>query len=105
MHAIVQVGSLQYRVKEGDTIDTQLVDEKDGATVTLDKVLFFSSGSAVKIGRPYLKEVKVVAKVLNQHKAEKVISFKYRRRKNSLWKKGHRQQLTALNITKITADK
>lgn len=104
MFAIIQLGSLQYKVSEGDTIDAQLLDEKEGKTVTCDKVLFFSNGSNVKIGQPYLKDVKVTAKVVNHHKAKKAISYKYLRRKNSSWKKGHRQQLTRLNITKIAAD-
>ena len=105
MYAIIQVGSLQYKVSEGDSIDTQLVDGKDGKDITLDKVLLLADGSNVKIGQPYLKDVKVTAKILRHHLADKVISFKFRRRKNSLWKKGHRQKLVTLNITKIAAEK
>ena len=105
MYAIVQVGSLQYKISEGDSIDTQLFGSKEGANVTLDKVLLFADGATVKIGQPYIKGIKVTAKVMRHHLAAKVISFKFRRRKNSLWKKGHRQKLTTLNITKITADK
>ena len=105
MFAIVQVGSQQFRIAEGDSIDTQLFDKKEGSSITLDKILFFSDGSAVKIGQPFLKDVKVTAKVVRHFKADKAISFKYRRRKNSLWKKGHRQQLTTLNITKIAPEK
>ena len=105
MFAIVQVGSQQYRVKEGDTIETQRLDDKEGINVSLDKVLMISDGSTVKVGQPYLKGVKVTAKVVDHSLDEKVISFKYRRRKNSLWKKGHRQQLTTLHITKINSDK
>ncbi len=103
MYAIVQIGSLQYKVTQGDTIDAQLMDEKEGASVTLENVLLFSDGKEVRVGRPYLTDVKVVASVVEHHKDDKVISFKFRRRKNSLWKKGHRQKLTSLNITKITA--
>ncbi len=105
MFAIVQVGSQQYRVKEGDKIDTQRLDDKEGINVSLDKVLMISDGSTVKIGQPYLKGVKVTAKVVDHPLDQKVISFKYRRRKNSLWKKGHRQQLTTLHITKIVSEK
>ena len=105
MYAIVQVGSQQYKVSEGDSIDTQLLDDKEGINITLDKVLLVADGENVKIGQPYLKDAKVTAKVLCHHLADRVISFKFRRRKNSLWKKGHRQKLTTLSIAKISAGK
>ena len=105
MYAIVQLGSQQYKVSEGDSIDTVLMNEKEGASVNLDKVLLFASDSKVKVGQPYLKGVKITAKVIRHFKAGKVISFKYRRRKDSFWKKGHRQNLTTLSITKIAVEK
>ena len=105
MYAIVQIGSLQYRVSEGDVIDVQRLEGKDGKSITLDKVLLFAEGQTVKIGQPYLKEVTVTAEIARQHLGSKEVSYKYRRRKNSAWKKGHRQRLTNLRITKITAEK
>jgi len=105
MYAIVQVGSLQYKVSEKDVIETQLVEGKEGKSITLDKVLFFADGQSVKIGQPYLKDIKVAAIIVRHHLANKVTSFKYKRRKNSAWRKGHRQKLTGLQITKISAGK
>jgi len=105
MFAIVQVGTLQYKVAEGDTIDVQRLDAKEGKTITLDQVLLFADGSKVSVGQPYLKNVKVSAKVLREHLAEKAVSFKYRRRKNKSWKKGHRQKLVSLSISKIHCEK
>jgi len=105
MYTIVEVGSLQYKVSEGDNITVNRFDEKEGKSITLDKVLLFSDGKAVMVGQPYLKDVKVTAKVLRDCLGEKLISFKFRRRKNSKWKKGHRQKLTTLNITKIAVSK
>ena len=63
----------------------------------------FSDGSKVRVGQPYLNDVKVTAKLEKQTAADKVVSYKYRRRKNSAVKKGHRQKLTSLSITKISA--
>ena len=103
MFAIVELGSLQYKISEGDSIEAQLLDQKEDKSITLDKVLFFADGQTVKIGQPYLKDVKVTAQVVDHHLADKVISFKYLRRKNVSWTKGHRQKLTTLSITKITA--
>ena len=103
MYAIVQVGSSQVKVAEGDTIDAHRIKEDAGKSITLDKILLFAKGSDIRIGQPYLKDVKVTAKVVEHHSDDKVVAFKYRHRKNSARKTGHRQKLTALNITKISA--
>ena len=103
MHAIVQVGSVQHKVSEGDKIDINRLPDEEGKNITLDKVLFFAKDNDIRIGHPFLKDVKVTALVLKHHLGEKLIAFKFRRRKNYAKKKGHRQQLTTLNITKISA--
>ena len=101
MYAVVQVGSTQYKVSEGDTIETNRLESEKGKNVTLDKVLLYVDGQDIRIGQPFLKEAKVTAKVLEHPLAKKVIAFKFRRRKNYSKKIGHRQRLTLLNITKI----
>ncbi len=103
MYAIVQVGSSQIKVSEGDVIDAHRIKEEAGKSITLDKVLLFAKGSDIRIGQPYLKDVRVTAKVVGHHLDDKVVAYKYRLRKNSSSKIGHRQKLTALNITKISA--
>ena len=103
MYAIIQIGSSQMKVSEGDVIDAHRIKEEAGKSITLDKVLLFAKGSDIRIGQPYLKDVKVTAKVIQHHLDDKIIAYKYRRRKNSASKVGHRQKLTALNITKISA--
>jgi len=103
MFAIVQLGALQYKVAEGDVVEPTRLKEKDGATIKLDKVLLFSNDADVRVGRPFLSDVAVEAQVVKETLGEKLIAFKFRRRKNYARKKGHRQKLTALKITKITA--
>lgn len=103
MYAIVQVGSFQYKVSEGDTIETQLLEKKEGEDITFDKVVLLCDNSTVKIGQPFLKDAKVLAKVVRHNLASKVLSYKYRPKKDSAWKKGHRQKLTTLTVTKIAA--
>ena len=103
MYAIIQVGSSQMKVSEGDVIDAHRIKEEAGKSITLDKVLLFAKGSDVRIGQPYLTDVKVTAKVVEHHLDDKVVAYKYRKRKNSSSKVGHRQKLTMLNITKIDA--
>ena len=101
MYAIVEVGAKQYTIKKGDIIDVEKQPAKEGKEITLNKVLLVSREKKIEIGQPYVKEAKAEAIVLKHIKAKKVISFKYRRRKASHWKKGHRQQLTRLKIKEI----
>jgi len=101
MHAIVEIGSKQYKVSPEDQIDVERLDTEEGKTVTLDKVLLFSDNKNILIGKPYLKDTKIKAEVLRHFKGKKTISYKYRRRKASHWKKGHRQLLTRIKIKEI----
>ncbi len=104
MYAIIEVGAKQYNVKKGDIIEVEKVDAVPGSEVTLDRVLLFSKDKKVEVGRPYLKEVKVIAEVLAQVKGEKTVTFKYRRRKASHTTVGHRQKLTRLEVKEIKAE-
>ena len=65
MYAIIQIGSSQFKVSEGDVIDAHRLNEKEGKNITVDKVLLFAKGTDVRIGQPYLKDVKVTAKVVS----------------------------------------
>lgn len=101
MYAIVEVGAKQYNVKRDDIIevDKQLIEK--GKETILDKVLLVSKDKKVEIGRPYIKGAKVEAIVLGQVLGKKTTAYKYRRRKNSHWEKGHRAQQTKLKIKSI----
>lgn len=101
MFAVVKLGSQQFRVEEGDIIEANRI-EGDADTITIDQVLLIEKDSEVKVGQPYVKGAKVIAKVNKQSLGKKKIAFKYRRRKDSASKKGHRQKTTLLNITKIS---
>lgn len=103
MYAIVQIGSRQYKVAKGDTIEVEKLDVKKGKSTTLDNILLIKDKKDITIGQPYVKDVKVTADVLGDFKSRKVISYKYRRRSNSRWKKGHRQLLTRLQIKEIVS--
>jgi len=103
MYAIVRLGGKQYWVKENEVIETEKQDIEKGKPFTIKEVLFFSTDDGnIQIGRPLLKNVKVVAESLGDFKTKKVITYKYRRRKaSSHTKKGHRQTLTRLLVKEI----
>lgn len=103
MYAIVQVGGNQFKVSEGDTIEANRIEEKEGESLALEQVLLFADGKDIRVGQPYLKDVKVTAQVLKHGQDERKIAFKFRRRKESKTKVGHRRKTTALSITKISA--
>jgi large subunit ribosomal protein L21 len=101
MYAIIEVGAKQYNVKVDDIIDVEKLAQEKGKVIILDKVLLVSKDKKIEVGQPYLKGAKVQALILGQLKDSKAVSFKYRRRKSSHWKAGHRQQLTRLKIKEI----
>jgi large subunit ribosomal protein L21 len=101
MYAVVEVGAKQYTVNKGDTITVEKQVADTDAQVILDKVLMIADDEAIEIGTPYVKGASVTATLVRQTKGRKAISHKYRRRKSSHWTKGHRQQLSVLEIKAI----
>lgn len=101
MYAILEVGAKQFKIKKGDIVDVERQNLDVGKALVLDKVLLVSRDEKIEIGKPYLPKAAIQAIVLKHLKAEKLVSFKYRRRKSSHWKKGHRQQLTRIKIKEI----
>ena len=104
MYAIVALGPAQYKVAEGDVIDTFLLDAEEGKSLTFDQVLLVENTGNVQIGQPFVKGATVAAEVVKHHRGEKLIAFKFRRRKHRARIRGHRQEMTQLRITKITAN-
>lgn len=105
MYAVVQIGANQYKVAEGETIAVGRIREQEGNKITLDKVLLVADGDRVTVGQPFVAGAKISATVAKQALGDKVVAYKYRIRKDSAQKIGHRQKITTLNITKISAGK
>jgi len=107
MYAIIEQGSKQYKVAQGDCLDIDLTDISPNAkTITLDKVLFVKDGEKVKIGTPFLKGAKVTASFKTTAedavvKGEKLYPTHFRKRKNSRRRIGHRQKYLQVVIEKI----
>lgn len=100
MYAVIKTGGKQYRVAQGDTLRVEKLVGNVGDTVTLSEVLLLG-GDSLKIGQPIVAGAKVEAKITAQGRGEKIIVFKFRRRKNYRRKTGHRQPVTTLQITGI----
>ena len=102
MYAVIKTGGKQYRVSANDTLRVEKIAGEAGATVEFTDVLMVGGEGEPKIGTPFLSGAKVTADVVEQGRADKVIAFKKRRRKNSRRKRGHRQELTTVKIREIT---
>ena len=103
MYAVIQTGGKQHRVAEGETLEVEKLDVKEGASVTFDQVLLVKKGDDVKVGSPLVDGAKVTAKVVAQGRGDKIQVFKYKRRKNYTRRLGHRQPFTRIEITKIAS--
>ena len=102
MQAIIVTGGKQYNVKEGDVIFVEKLNAEAESTVTFDQVLAILDGENSKFGAPVVSGASVEAKVLKNGKGKKVIVFKYRSKKDSKSKQGHRQPYTKVQIEKIS---
>ncbi len=103
MYAIVNTGGKQYKIQQGDVLRVEKIPGEVGSPVSFDKVLMFSDGENVNIGRPVIDNVAVRGHIVDQGKNKKIIVFKYKRRKRYRRKLGHRQQYTAIKIDSIEA--
>jgi large subunit ribosomal protein L21 len=99
-YAIFKTGGKQYRVSQGDVIDVEKLDHSEGDSVVFSDVLMVAAGASVKVGDE-VQNATVEAQVDRQHKGDKVLAYKYRRRKGYHRTVGHRRKLTRLKITAI----
>ena len=103
MYAIIADGGQQYKVEEGQELDLDFRDIRQGEELTFDRVLAVSVDEGLKLGKPTLEGASVTAEVLGPTKGVKLTVQKLRRRKNSRRRTGHRQLYTKVRISKIAA--
>ena len=101
MFAIIRSGGKQYRVREGDVIDVELIEADEGAEVTLDEVLVIEQDGGAKVGTPLVDGASVTATVAEHRRAKKVTFFHYKNKTRQKRTRGHRQHQTRLQITGI----
>lgn len=101
MYAVVSTGGKQYKVQEGETLRVEKLSGDVGTAVSFDRVLLFSDGENLGVGKPVVENAVVNAHIVEQGKARKVLVFKYKRRKRYRRKQGHRQPFTAVKIDSI----
>lgn len=103
MYAIIKTGGKQFKVEEGQEIFVEKLNGEAGDTVTFEEVLFVGGDNTV-VGSPFIDGALVEGTIEKQGRAKKVTTYKYRRRKDSHTKKGHRQPYTKVTITSIKSN-
>ena len=104
MYAVVKTGGKQYRVAKDDKIVVDHIEAETGDSIVLDQVLMMVDGEKVSMGAPTVAGAAVGATVLRQTRGPKIMVFRRKRRKNFRRIRGHRQDLTLIQITDIAAD-
>ena len=100
-YAVIATGGKQYRVAPGALLDVERLEGAAGDEVRLEPVLAVRKESGLTVGRPAVTGAAVKAQIVEQARGEKVINFKFKRRKGYHRKVGHRQELTRLKILEI----
>lgn len=100
-YAVFETGGKQYKVAPGEVIQIEKVSQKQDDELLFDKVLLYVSDGKIKVGTPYLKDARVLAKVLKHEKGEKIRVGKFKAKARYRKVHGHRQDLTSIKIEKI----
>lgn len=102
MYAIIQSGSKQYKVKKNSIINVELLNADKGSAIEFSEVLFVQDQDGKSIfGAPLASGYTVKAEFVREAKGEKIVSMKYKKRKNEYRKFGHRQRYSQVKITDI----
>ena len=101
-YAIIRTGGKQFRVEPGKTIRIPTLVGEAGSSVEFSDVLLGSDGNNVRTGVPTLSGAKVTGEIVKHGRGDKIVVFKFKRRKNYSRKQGHRQGFTEVKINDIS---
>ena len=101
MYAVIAAGGKQHRVEKGEVLRIEKIEAATGESVDFDDVLMLADGDDIQLGAPGLDGARVTAEVVAHGRADKVKIIKFRRRKHSMKRQGHRQWFTDVKITDI----
>jgi large subunit ribosomal protein L21 len=102
MYAVVEIAGQQFKVAKADKIFVPKLESEVGAKLKFEKVLLIGDEKQTQLGTPYVTGATIEAKVLGHLKDDKVVVFKKKKRKGFKVLRGHRQQYTQIEITKVS---
>lgn len=105
MYAVIETGGKQYRASVGDKFRVERLSGETSTEIIFDKVLAIGGdeNSEPRFGTPYITGARVTAEIIKQARADKVLVFKYKSKKNVRKMRGHRQYFTEVIIRAIEA--
>ncbi|MCV2506405.1 MAG: 50S ribosomal protein L21 [Candidatus Lightella neohaematopini] len=101
MHVLFDNGGKQYLVSKGDIINVEKINKLIGTTIEVDNILMYCKNNIYKFGNPYIKNICVIAKIINHNRSKKIKIIKFIRRKHYRRNYGHRQWFTQIKIIDI----
>jgi large subunit ribosomal protein L21 len=101
VYAVIMSGGKQYRVSEGDVIRVEKLDAESGTPVEFKDVLLVKTEDKTFIGQPRVEGASVTGTLESQGKDDKVLVFKYKKKKQYRRTRGHRQQHSQIRIDRI----
>ena len=101
MYAVVEIAGQQFKVAKADKIFVPKLASEVGAKLVFDKILLLGDEKQTSLGTPYVAGASIEAMVLGHAKDDKVIVFKKKKRKGYRVLRGHRQQFTKIEITRV----
>ena len=101
MYAVIRDGSHQHIVRPGEVLNIERRDLPEGSPIEFKEVLLVADEEDVQVGTPIVENVSVRATVTGEVKGQKLVVFKFKKRKDSRFKTGHRQKYTTVRIDEI----
>lgn len=101
-YAVIETGGKQYKINKGAQIRVESLGVEAGASVNFDKVLLLVNDADIQIGKPYLSNVTVSGKVIDNVRGEKIYVGKFKAKSKYRRLTGHRQSLSHVEISDIS---
>ena len=101
MYALVEIKGKQYKAVEGALLKVSKIDAEAGKTVEFESVLLTSNEDKITVGGPFVKGAKVTTILESHGKDDKIVVYKFKRRKDYRRKQGHRQEFTMLRVKSV----
>ena len=103
MYAIVQINGIQTKVMPDETLEVPRLKGKPGDKLTFDRVMLVSDGDRITVGQPFLPGATATAELVDHFRGEKLRIFKFKRRNDYRKRRGHRDEITRIRVTGISA--
>lgn len=101
MYAVFQLAGEQFRAEKGQILRVPRLSHEKGTKFDISEVLLIKDNEQITVGNPFVENAKIVAEVIENGQADKVLIYKYKRRTKYRRRQGHRQDFTEIKINKI----